>query len=595
MTSIISKTNFTNFKKLFTDYPFPLAAIDRDKNILAANRKFLAFFRLEKKSQEQRGLHQLMEIEERDRFEAAIRKAFENGQAGRIEIKTKIGRHVARVEAIGRAPDIWAAIITVEDISSVEKVSEEIEKSEERFKSLFDNALDSIMLLELDPEKKDAVIIEANRTACRVYGYFKDEIVGASFCKILSGENKEDCEDIIQKIYKRRGIKFEMVNLTKHGKKINVDASCQLFHLGEKEAAILISRNITEKKKEEEKIRFLSFRDSLTGLYNREYFEEELKRLNTNRQLPLSIVVADLNSLKLINDAFGHKEGDRMLRKAAEVLRSSCRKEDIIARWGGDEFIILLPKTGADKSEQLIKRIKEGCLNYSGQDIQLSISLGYATKQLPSENISKVLRKAEDRMYKNKVLERKSIYSGMLDALLGKLRDKKKESKKHLKYLEGLAEKFGKSMDLSQAKVRDLVLLAGIYDIGKITIPDRILQKKERLNTEEWEIIKRHPEIGFHISEPTPQLLNLAEAILSHHEWWDGTGYPQRLKGDDIPIMARAIAIMDAYDAMTKGRPYKKRLTREQALAELKKYAGIQFDPVLVDKFINTLVKRKGD
>jgi len=593
MVSPISSDTFTDFKRLFTDSPLAVAVLGRSQNIMAASRKFLAIFKLDKKDLENKNFQQLVQGKDKERFNAAFKNAWEKRQASRLEIKIGEGNLIAKVDAMGGS-DVWAVQVSMGYVDRRGEVSEEIKKSEEKFKSLFNNAHDSIMLLELTPDRKDAVIIESNRAACRMYGYFKEKLKGMKFCSIFSSENGGSCSELVKKIYKNRSFKFEMVNITKQGRKINVDASCQLFRLENREVAILICRNITRKKREEEKIRFLSFRDGLTGLYNREYFEEELKRLNTERQLPLSIIMADLNGLKLTNDAFGHKEGDRMLKRAAKVLRSSCRKEDIIARWGGDEFIILLPNTGADKSDQLIKRIKDACQNSDGYDIQLSISMGVATKKLPAENISKVLQKAEDRMYKNKVLERKNIYSSILDTLVDRLRDKKKETKRHLQFLENLAESFGKVMKLPRAKVKDLTLLAGIYDIGKITIPDRILQKKERLSSEEWEIIKRHPEVGFHISEPSPQLLNLADAVLSHHEWWDGTGYPQRLKGRDIPVMARAIAIIDAYDAMTRGRPYRKRLTREQAVAELRKYAGIQFDPKLVEKFINTL-KYKGD
>jgi len=468
------------------------------------------------------------------------------------------------------------------------------EPREEKFKALFDNALDPIMLLELTPDHRDAIILESNQAASRMYGYNEGELKGSLFSKLVSDCNSESCRDLIDNSFKNKSIRFEMTNLTKQGQKIDVDTSSQFFHIKEKEVAILISRNITKKKIEEEKIRILSFRDGLTGLYNRGYFNEELKRLNTARQLPLSIIVSDLNGFKLANDAFGHKEGDRMLIRTAGVLKNSCRKEDIIARWGGDEFIILLPKTDYSKTKQLIKRIKEGCQKTEGHILKLSISMGSATKTDPGENISKILRRAEDRMYKNKVLDRKNIYSAILDTLLAKLRNKKKQSKAQIKDLENLAESFGKKMRFSQAKTKELMLLTSIYDIGKITIPNKILRKKERLTSEEWEIIKRHPEIGYHISEPTPQLLNLADAVLAHHEWWDGTGYPQRLKGKEIPVMARAVAILDAYDAMRRGSPYKKKLSKGQAIEELRRYSGIQFDPRLVKKFISALQKNKG-
>ncbi len=166
-----------------------------------------------------------------------------------------------------------------------------------------------------------------------------------------------------------------------------------------------ISRDITDKNKAEEKIEYLSFHDGLTGLYNRAYFDEELNRLDTERQLPITIVMGDLNGLKLINDVYGHSKGDMLLRNIADILKESFRKEDITSRWGGDEFISILPKTSAKDARSIIKRVKKLCEEKSTAEIPLNISFGASTKKSSSKNIVDILKEAEDKMYKSKIVE----------------------------------------------------------------------------------------------------------------------------------------------------------------------------------------------
>ncbi|MBA7508847.1 hypothetical protein ES705_00780 [subsurface metagenome] len=356
--------------------------------------------------------------------------------------------------------------------------------------------------------------------------------------------------------------------------------------------SILIA-NFFEKRKTEEKLKYISFHDKLTGLYNRFYLEEEIARLDTKRQLPISIVMGDLNALKLINDAFGYRQGDRLLIKMAKILKKCFREEDIIARWGGDEFVILLPKTTEEDAVKLVERIREDCQKTTGQKIPVSISIGISTKTRKSQNIQDITKKAEDRMYQNKLTESRSIQSSIISSLEITLWERSHETEKHGERLKELALKLGRVVRLAPNELDELSLLSTLHDIGKIGIEDSILTKPGKLTEKEWVAMKRHPEIGYKIAQSSPQLLQIADGILYHHERWDGTGYPHGLTGENIPLISRIVAIADAYDIMTRSRLYKKAVSKKKAIEELKRCSGTQFDPKLVDKLIDIIGEKE--
>jgi diguanylate cyclase (GGDEF)-like protein/PAS domain S-box-containing protein len=350
-----------------------------------------------------------------------------------------------------------------------------------------------------------------------------------------------------------------------------------------------ITRDVTDKKKVEEKVEYLSFHDALTGLYNRAFFDEELKRLDTERQLPITIVMGDLNGLKVINDAYGHARGDVFLKKIADILKESFRREDIISRWGGDEFISILPKTDAENAKNIAKRIKELCKEKSTTNIPLSISLGISTKKQKSEDIDDVLKKAEDRMYKNKISDSSSIQDSLVMSLKENLKKGDYRTETRIIKMEEYALLIGKKLKLSSIKLEELSLLLNLHNIGKLALVDEIMAKKGRLTKEEWRIIKELPEIGYRIAESSTKLKPIAESILSHHEWYNGQGYPRGIKGDEIPILSRISFLVDSYEAMTRDKPYRKKLTKKEAIKEIKRCCGTQFDPKVVDVFLEIL------
>lgn len=334
----------------------------------------------------------------------------------------------------------------------------------------------------------------------------------------------------------------------------------------------------------------LSYKDQLTGLYNRRYIEQKMKRSDTVWQLPVAIILGDVNGLKLTNDVFGHETGDRLLQKAAEAIKACCRKEDIVARWGGDEFLILMPETTVETTEGIIQGIKEKCLARDEGTLQLSVSLGCAVKTKEEANIIHILKEAEENMYHHKLLEGRSYRNIVINTLLATLFEKSIETEEHGERLKEYCVRIGRELKCSANELDELTLLAMLHDIGKIGIKDNILLKPSHLTVEEWVEMKKHPEIGYRIALNTPELSNVAEYILFHHEFWDGKGYPRGHKGEEIPLFCRILAVADAFDAMTNDRPYRKAMGREEAKAEIMNNSGTQFDPNIVEVFCNSLM-----
>ncbi len=472
-------------------------------------------------------------------------------------------------------------IVTIyKDLSKEKQAEEELKLSENRFRSLFERSLDGIYETTLDGK-----YINVNPSLVKMLGYNnKKELMSIDIPTQLY-VSKNDRPGL-----KNRNRIFETKLKKKDGSIINVEISSKVVY--EKEIPLFyegIVRDVTERKKTEEQLKFLSYHDKLTGVYNRAYFEEELKRLDSKRQLPLSIIMTDINGLKLVNDAFGHKEGDLLICKCAELLKKCFREDDIIARWGGDEFIIILPKTADKASVDIIKRVEEECLKSVTQKIPVSISMGSSTKTNLAKNINEVILEAEEWMYQRKLIESKSFSSSIITSLKKILLEKSIETEEHTERTIALALRLGKTLNLTDNELAELSLLATLHDIGKVAIPEEILLKKGKLTKIEWKIIKKHSKVGYNIIRASPHLANIADAILSHHEWWDGSGYPRGLKGDEIPLPSRILAVVDAYDVMATGRPYKNKMDIGEIIKEFKKYSGKQFDPHIVKDFLYTL------
>ncbi|PKL13870.1 MAG: diguanylate cyclase [Spirochaetae bacterium HGW-Spirochaetae-8] len=360
-------------------------------------------------------------------------------------------------------------------------------------------------------------------------------------------------------------------------------------------STIAQGQDITDRKRTEKELLYLSNHDYLTGLYNRRFYENELKRLDTVENLPLSIIMADINGLKMINDSFGYAKGDDLLKAAAEVISKGCRSSDVVARFGGDEFIILLPKTTAEKTEEIVKSIKKASTEFCMEEIPLSLSLslsfGFKTKTSYDQALAELLRLVEDDMYRHKIFETSSDRSKTIDLIMNTLFEKSRREMLHSQRVSELCAEIATRMGFTKDAINQVRTAGLMHDIGKIGIAEKILNKSFSLDEDEWQEIQKHPEIGYRILSSVNEFSEMSAHILQHHERWDGKGYPKGLKGEEIYLEARIIAVADSYDAMTSHRSYREGLQKEQAMSEILRCSGTQFDPQIVTVFISLLAE----
>ncbi|WP_099204227.1 diguanylate cyclase [Scatolibacter rhodanostii] len=332
------------------------------------------------------------------------------------------------------------------------------------------------------------------------------------------------------------------------------------------------------------------FQDSLTGLYDRHFAMNVLKMYVSQDIMPLSVVLGDINGLKNTNNEKGYQGGDEILVKVAQLLQKNCRAVDLVARWGGDTFFLLLPNTSSSETRVVLSRFQKALNKLS---LDTTITFGYASNEKEKRCPEELIREAEKWLCQKKLLEQRSQRNGVIKLLLSLLDEKNSETHEHSNRVADLCLLVGRELKLSDEMMSDIVLLAKLHDIGKIGIRDTILEKPGKLTPKERAEIEQHPEIGYKITQNIPELCQVSEYILAHHERWDGTGYPKGLKRKEIPLPSRIISIVDAYDVMISGRSYQSPRTQNQAIAELYRCAETQFDSEIVDIFVNLLKEEK--
>jgi len=478
---------------------------------------------------------------------------------------------------LSKTPLVFVIGMTVLILTlSKSKISEIVPAARE---FVLDSMEDGILILD-----NNSNILDLNLFMKKIMNPLSNNYIGKSVEEFLPG-----LKSIMEK--PNNGKELEILK-NKKSKIFDAKISDLLNSRELKIGKVVVLRDITTRKKNENKIKYLSFHDYLTNIYNRAFFEEELRRLDVKRRLPMSIVLVDINGLRIINDSFSKEIGDKVLIKLSKILKECLRSEDIVARLGGGTFGAILPSTSIKATLKIVKRIKDTCKK-SRSKIGFTISMGLSTKSKESQNINEIFKEADSNMNKHKLLERKSFHGSIVSSLERALLERDYETEEHVTRMKRYSLILGKELKLSENQLDELNLLATLHDIGKISIPDNIIFKPGKLNEMEWKIVKKHPEIGHRIAKTTPELSTIADGILTHHEWWDGNGYPRGLKECEVSIISRIVSIVDAYDAMTSDRPYRKALSKETAIKELKRCSGTQFDPDLVNNFILLLQKNK--
>ena len=525
----------------------------------------------------------------------ALQKSFRDQESSKADLEDEIVERTLVQEDLEKSYEELAA--SEEELRcNYEKLQLQevaLRESERRFRSMLENV--ELITVIID---KNGCVIFCNDFALSLTGFQKTEVIGQNYFDIFTPcEILENAKAWFKEVLDKK--KFIGPNnhpiQTKNGEKHLVNwNNTLLFDLeGNVSGVSSIGEDITTRKQFQEKLEHMSFHDALTGLYNRTYFEEQLYLLKEDCFTPVGMIVCDVDGLKLVNDTLGHTIGDQLLRLSAGIIKACFRQEDVLCRIGGDEFVIILPKSELLLVQQACHRIRRAVEKYNEEnpEFPLSLSVGYAVSGKTSANVSDVFKEADNNMYREKLHRSRSTRSAIVQALMKALEVRDFITEGHADRLQELVISLGREMNLSERNLADLRLLAQFHDIGKVGIPDRILFKPGRLTGEESKEMQRHSEIGHRIAQSAPDLLPIADHILRHHEWWNGGGYPLGLKGDDIPLECRILAIADAYDAMTSDRPYRKALSQEEAFIELINNIGIQFDPKLVPIFIRVFAR----
>ena len=364
-------------------------------------------------------------------------------------------------------------------------------------------------------------------------------------------------------------------------------------HATELEEILILIRDITTESVLKDRLRFMAERDPLTSSYNRWSFEERMDAYQNSEEQNFGLLVLDIDGLKVINDTLGHYHGDEVIKKVSHMIHKVLGDNAYIARIGGDEFGVMLKGVHKMELEEALASIYDevSLMNQMDGAIQISVSVGYAFHENGPINGLSLYQEADNNMYQNKLLKTSSYRSNLVRSLMKALEARDYITEGHADRMDELAELIGRQMGLTSVELDRIALLCKFHDIGKVGIPDSILKKPGKLTDEEYKVMKTHAVIGERIANASGELKEISYLIMKHHERYDGKGYPTGLKGDEIPIECQVLSVVDAYDAMTNDRPYRKALSKEVAIEEIVNHRGSQFSPQVVDAFLQVMMR----
>lgn len=475
-------------------------------------------------------------------------------------------------------------VLYIEDISEQKLLEEQLISEKEHFKTTLLSVGDGVIATD-----KLGNITVMNQKAENITGRTLNEVAGKLFNDIfrIINEHTESIDDIDFLSVLNSGNIMEYNNkmlISKTGNIVPVEITvAPIKHSDEIiEGAVIVLRDVTEKRTEQRQIEFLSFNDVLTGLFNRRYIENAILQLDTAENLPIALFSIDVNGLKLTNDAFGHEVGDQLLKTVAVILKTVCGSDYTIGRMGGDEFCILMRQTNDEQAARLKERILEEISKIEIYPVIVSLAIGFAVKYAETEDIRQTMTIADNLMYQDKIKYGKIMRTQTIQMVQKNINLKYEHEKERTERVSIYSEAIAKAMNLSEKEIEDSKMAGALHDIGKIMVPPQVLNKTDKLTDEELNQIRRHPVIGYQMLKMAEEYAHLSEYVLYHHERWDGTGFPVGLKGEKIPLISRIVAVANAFEMMTANLPYKKAITKEEAIEELVKFSGSKFDPAII-------------
>jgi len=471
-----------------------------------------------------------------------------------------------------------------------------LKDSETRFKTMFEQAPIGMSLTDFYSGK----ILNVNQQYLDILGIEKEKLLQMEWKDITFAEDLGISSEVSRKMMEGNDGPFSVEKRFVRG-----DGQIVWTHLaisvvyigpGEERQSLCMTTDISRRKSEEQRILQAINHDHLTGLYNRGHFEDYVRDLSLQGNLPLSVVFGDINGLRIINEAFGREEGNVLIKRIAQIVKSFLRENDYAARVGGDEIALILPHTEAKEAEQILLAIQEEVAQIRVMaSVHPSITFGRCVLCSEDDDLNDGIKKAEKDVGNRKLIETPHMRGQAVYAIINTLHEKNKREELHSRRVSALCENLAVALEMSEHQVSEIKLLGLLHDIGKIAISESILNKEGKLTKDEWDEMKRHPEIGYRILVSVEEMNELARHVLAHHERFDGKGYPKALEGYEIPIQARIISIADSFDAMTSERTYRKSVSFEQAALELKRNAGTQFDPDLAKVFVEQVLKFEWD